>query len=289
VAGSSADERWFGTYRVLRPLGKGGMGEVYLTEDPALQRKVAVKVLRAEFVANDTIRERFVREARSMAALQHQHIVPVFHIGYHEHTPYIVMPHLRGADLETWIKEGNSVSLLQMLRIAIETASALDAAHEQKLIHRDIKPSNIWLEAPKGHVKLLDFGLCRSVDEITNLTVPGIIIGTPMYRAPENLDGIADERSDLYSLGVVMYEVLTGVQPFAGKTLSQVFTKIVTTTPEPPNASNPSIAPAVNDIIMRLLDRDPDSRVSSARELVRQLRAIYNDLRRNRGVRSTQN
>ena len=280
-------ERWLGTYRILRHLGRGGMGEVYLAEDPALQRKVAIKLMNVQLATNDMMRERFVHEARSMAALNHEHIVSIFHIGHHERTPYIVMPRLKGTDLGRWIHAGNRLTPLQLLRIVKQTALALAVAHDEKLIHRDVKPSNIWLESPKGQVKLMDFGLCRSLDEIVNLTAPGIVVGTPMYVAPECVEGEADERSDLYSLGVVMYESLTGIQPFAGKTLTETVAKIKTLIPEPPHESDPTIPQAISDLVMQLLEKDAGNRPADARELGKQVRAISHDLRQARGSTST--
>jgi tRNA A-37 threonylcarbamoyl transferase component Bud32 len=272
-------ERWLGTYRILRHLGKGGMGEVYLAEDPALQRKVAIKLMNPQIAMNDLMRERFVHEARSMAALNHEHIVPIFHIGHHERSPYIVMPRLKGMDFGKWIRSGNTVSPLQLLRIVKQTASALAFAHNANLIHRDVKPSNIWLEAPKGHVKLMDFGLCRSMDEIRSLTAPGVVVGTPMYVAPECVNGEAEPRSDLYSLGVVMYEALTGVQPFAGKTLTETVSKIATLVPKPPRASNASVPQALSDLVMQMLEKDAARRPASAQELGQRTRTLSDELR----------
>jgi serine/threonine protein kinase len=282
--GSGEREPWIGTYRVQRLLGKGGMGQVYLAEDPALQRQVAIKLMREDLAANDMMRERFVQEARSMAALEHEHIVPIYHIGHHQHSPYIVMPRLKGVDLGRWLRGGHKITPMQLLRIVKQTASALAVAHEAKLIHRDVKPSNIWLEAPHGHVKLMDFGLCRSLDEIVKLTVPGVVVGTPMYVAPECVEGEADERSDLYSLGVVMYEALTGVQPFAGPTLTATVAKIANKVPDPPRASNLEIPPALDDLVMQLLEKEAAKRPATAQELGEQIRQISNDLRFSSGV-----
>ena len=271
-------ERWLGTYRVIDLLGRGGMGLVYLAEDPALQRKVAIKALRDDLARDKSMRERFFREARSMAALDHPHIIPIFHVGRHEGTPYMVMPRLRGADLATWLADGNLPSVLQALRIARETASALRAAHARKVVHRDIKPANIWLEAPKGHVKLMDFGLCRFEEEITGLTMSGAVMGTPLYMAPESFHGSADERSDLYALGTVMYELLGGSRPFEGNSLTELVQEVATEVPASPRRADLDVPSDLGDLVLLLLAKDPDDRVQTADELCERLGDIYEGL-----------
>jgi len=209
-----------------------------------------------------------------MAALDHPNVVPIYHIGHQDHAPYIVMPRLRGADLEEWFYGGNAVPVHELIRIAAETADALAVAHEQGLVHRDIKPSNIWLEAPTGHVKVMDFGLCKEVSSRGNLTKVGEVLGTPMYMALEAIEGNPEARSDLYSLGVVMYEILTSAQPFAADTLTQIIRKIVTETPPQPRALAPEIPDALCDLVMQLLEKDPRHRVASALVLAQMLREI---------------
>ncbi len=274
AAAEPIEERWFGTYRGTHLLGSGGMGEVYLAEDPALRRDVAIKVLRPHEAEDEEMHARFVREARSMAALHHPNIVQVYHIGHQDQAPYIVMPHLRGTDLQRWFYGGNSVPTHELVRIAAETADALAVAHEQGLVHRDIKPGNIWLETPNGRVKVMDFGLCRDVETSGDVTEEGILIGTPVYMAPEAVDGRPEPRSDLYSLGMVMYEILTGVQPFAAETITQIIRKIATETPPPPRALAPEVPEELSNLVLRLLHKNPDRRVDSAEALAQMLREL---------------
>ena len=155
-----------------------------------------------------------------------------------------------------------------------QTLSALDAAHKQQLLHRDVKPSNIWLEAPKGHVKLMDFGLCRPAEDLVHLTTPGTMIGTPLYLPPECLSGQFDERSDLYSLGVVLYETLTGEAPFAGSTIQETILKITSQTPKRPAELNEQIPQIVDELVMQMIEKEPSSRPASAIEAMKQFREV---------------
>jgi serine/threonine protein kinase len=177
-------------FRVLRVLGHGGMGTVYLAEDTRLQRQVAIKTLRPELAANASARERFLREARLAAAIEHDHIVPIFHVGQQDGVPFLAMPLLKGESLDAALQRTKSLDIPQAVRIARQTALALAAAHDRGLIHRDIKPGNIWIEpAECGRVRVLDFGLARAEADDVQLTVSGVILGTPAYMAPEQAGG----------------------------------------------------------------------------------------------------
>jgi predicted hydrocarbon binding protein len=267
-----------GSYEILSELGRGGMGIVYLAKDPVLRRHVAIKALLPELASLPVMRDRFVREAQGMATLSHDRIVPVFHVGDEGSIPYIVMPRLIGLDLNMWLEDGNATTIVQALRICIQVASGLQAAHEKQLIHRDIKPSNIWLEAPKGHIKLMDFGLCRAMEDLKRVTVPGILIGTPLYMAPECTEGTADERSDLYSLGAVLYQLLTGQLPFDAKTPVAIITKILTKIPESPRQLNNEISAELDELVMRSIAKDPEYRFQNAQDFHDTLRTTYNHI-----------
>ncbi len=215
-----------GAYRLLKVLGQGGMGVVFQAEDPRLGRLCALKVMLPEVANKPGMKERFLREARAAAQIEHDHIIPIYQVDEDRGVPYIAMPFLKGMSLEDWLrkkhKEGpHAVKLAEILKLGRQIARGLAAAHERGLIHRDIKPANIWLDASAGgRVKILDFGLAR-LSETTDqqhLTQSGAILGTPSYMAPEQARGEKlDHRADLFSLGVILYRLCTGVLPFQGK------------------------------------------------------------------------
>ena len=262
-------------------LGLGGMGEVYLAQDIVLKRWVAIKMLPVEKSSIAT-RRRFLDEARSMASISHEHICPIYHVGDDDGTPYIVMPRLIGATLEDWMKEGNQPSLEHTLLIVFQTLSALEIAHKERVLHRDIKPGNIWLEAPKGKVKLMDFGICLEIssegEPVGRLTASDALVCTPLYMPPEALRGETDERSDLYSLGVVLYEMLTGTQPFAGKTIEDIFMKVSTHVPAPPGEIVDNIPPCVDHFVMRLMANQPAKRPASASDAIEEVQQLITQL-----------
>ena len=203
-----------GCYRVLKVLGHGGMGVVFEAEDPQLRRKVALKAMLPTLAASETARKRFLREAQTAAAIEHDHIVPIFQVGEDRGVPFIAMPLLKGEPLDRRLLRESRLPLSEVIRIGRETAAGLAAAHKKGLIHRDIKPANLWLEET-GRVKILDFGLARAAADSGQLTQSGAIIGTPAYMAPEQVDGkTLDARCDLFSLGCVLYRLSTGELPF---------------------------------------------------------------------------
>src|SRR5438105_3783952 len=206
-----------GPYRVLDILGKGGMGVVFRAEDTQLQRPVALKVLLPSLTESDIARERFLREARAAAAIKHDHIVTIYQVGEDRGVPFIALEFLKGMPLDKWFDQHPKPKLIHVVHICREMAEGLAAAHQFGVIHRDIKPANVWLEAPKGRVKILDFGLARPERDDIHLTKSGAIVGTPAYMSPEQASGAAiDHRSDLFSLGVVLYRLRTGKLPFNG-------------------------------------------------------------------------
>jgi urea transport system substrate-binding protein len=265
-------------YRILRLLGQGGMGKVYQAEDVKLQRVVALKVMLPDMKASLAYRERFLREARTMAAVRNDHIVTIYEVGQADDVPYLAMEFLQGQTLESWFKAAGAPALRDVVRIGREIAEGLGAAHARGLIHRDIKPANLWLEAPTGRVKILDFGLARPVQS-AGLTALGDVVGTPSYMSPEQARADeVDSRSDLFSLGVVLYQLCTGQLPFKGKSVTAVLTALALHQPTALRELNPNVPPALADLVMQLLEKDASKRPQSAAIVIDQLRAIEGQL-----------
>ncbi|HKE84303.1 MAG TPA: protein kinase [Vicinamibacterales bacterium] len=284
-------------YRVLSALGSGGMGIVYLAEDERLGRQVALKFLPADSAKNRQALDRFRVEARAASSLSHPGICAIFDIGDDEGTPFIVMEALRGENLRDRINKG-PLKIGDIVEIGIQLADALEAAHTQGIIHRDIKPSNIFV-GDKNRTKILDFGLAklasgpggpsgdkaRSVDASTQqtivkqLTLPGSALGTVSYMSPEQARGEeVDTRTDLFSLGAVLYEMATGTQAFGGSTPAVVFDAILNHTPPVMLNLNPLVPPRLEAIITTLLEKDRDLRYQHASDLQAELRRLKRDL-----------
>jgi hypothetical protein len=264
-----------GPYRVLRVLGTGGMGVVFAAEDERLQRAVALKVMRDEVAVNAEHRERFLREARACAAVEHDNILGIYQVGEQNGVLFLAMPLLRGQTLQARVNRDGRLPLAEILRIGRETAVGLAAAHESGLIHRDIKPQNLWLEAGSGRVKILDFGLVRREREDVRLTKAGYILGTPAFMSPEQASGQPiDGRGDLYSLGVVLYWLCSGRLPFPQEGLIEVLSAVATEPPPPLGQLNPELPPALVDLVMRLLAKRPDERPASGGAVVQAIQAI---------------
>jgi formylglycine-generating enzyme required for sulfatase activity/tRNA A-37 threonylcarbamoyl transferase component Bud32 len=268
-----------GRYRVLRALGAGGMGAVYEAEDTQLHRRVALKVMHPETAARPSGRARFLREAAAVATLEHDHIVAVYDAGEQNGAPFLVMPLLKGEPLEARLKRQNKrpLPLREALRVAAEMAEGLAAAHEKGLIHRDVKPANVWLEAGTGRAKLLDFGLARLAEDDSAVTKTGAVLGTPAYMAPEQAAGRKkgiDARADLFSLGAVLYEMLTGRRAFPGEDWMEVLAARATRALPAPRRVNAAVPEEVSRLVMRLLEKDAARRPASAREVAARLRAV---------------
>lgn len=278
---------WLGTYRVLKLLGSGGMGGVFLAEDTQLHRRVALKVMRPDVSGQVHADERFLREARAAAAVHHDHIVTIFQVGRDGQVPFLAMEFLEGESLEDRLRRERVMPLTEVLRIGREIAEGLAAAHSRGLVHRDIKPANIWLEtrystvqtdavnAQPPRVKLLDFGLARAADANFELTSQGMVIGTPAYMAPEQAAGdTVDHRADLFSFGVVLYRLATGALPFQGKDAISTLVSIKSDTPDDPRLRRQDLPEELSDLILRLLRKNPVERPTSAAEVAKQLTRI---------------
>jgi serine/threonine protein kinase len=271
-----------GNYRILKELGAGGMGVVFLAEDLQLRRRVALKVMAPALAADETARQRFLREARATAALHHDHVVTIYQVAEDRGVPFLAMELLAGESLEAHLHREGRLPLAETLRFGREIAVGLDAAHEQQLIHRDIKPANIWLEARRGQpsrVKILDFGLAHFERSNDRLTQFGTVVGTPHYMSPEQAGGEnVDHRGDLFSLGCVLYRMTTGKLPFEGTNLRSRLKAVMFEAPPPVLHVAPDVPPALAALIERLLAKEPKDRPQSAGEVVEALAALEAEL-----------
>ncbi len=284
-----------GKYRIIRVLGRGGMGVVFQAEDPRLRRTVALKAMLPALAASAHAGERFLREAQAMAKVKHDHIVTIYQVDEDRDIPFLAMELLAGESLEERLQRGPRLPIAGVLRIGREIAEALAAAHATGLIHRDIKPSNIWLEAPRDRVKILDFGLARAAapdaEETATpseekaaaapagadagLTQRGAIIGTPAYMAPEQARGApVDGRADLFSLGCVLYRLCSGQPPFRGTDVISTLLAVAAEEPPPLARLNAAVPPALAALVAQLLAKQPEDRPASAAAVVARLRQI---------------
>src|SRR5215472_4617038 len=284
-----------GPYEIVKPLGAGGMGEVYHARDARLDRTVAIKILPQHLSSSAELRARFEREARAASALNHPHICHLYDIGSQDGIAYLVMEYLEGESLADRLHKG-ALPLKQTLQIGAQIAEALAPAHRAGILHRDLKPGNVMLTA--GGAKLLDFGLAKkspslaggvsgltpstptmTIAELSSpakaLTQQGSIVGTIQYMAPELLQGAeADVRSDIFSLGCVLYEMLTGRRAFEGKSQLSVLTAILEKNPDPVSRVQPTSPPALNHVVKTCLEKNPDERFQTAHDIKVQLKWI---------------
>jgi len=257
-----------GRYRVIEPLGEGGMGRVFLAEDPVLGRRLAVKVLPEEFTHDRERRERLLHEARAASALNHPNIIVVHDVGETDGRLWIAMERIEGETLRTWSTPRKSPG--EILKIVRQALAALAVAHDAGLVHRDLKPENLMIRGD-GLLKILDFGLARSVTPQPGertATMPGTILGTAPYMSPEQVLGqSAGPRSDLFSLGTILYELLTGKHPFEAGSSIETMHQILHETPAAPTTVNPSLTPDFDFVLQKVLSKDPARRHGSARDL----------------------
>src|SRR5215469_5808446 len=275
-------------YRVIQKLGAGGMGEVYLAEDTALRRKVALKLLSGEYTRNQDALRRFVHEAQAASALNHPNILTIHEFGQQDGVQFIATEFVEGQTLRQRIAAGN-IELVEALDIAMQVAAALGAAHHSGIVHRDVKPENIMVR-PDGYVKVLDFGVAKLSENAADhqadkpistllTTQPGVIMGTPNYMSPEQVRGYAvDARSDIFSLGVVIYEMVAGCQPFEGPTFSDVIAAILTQQPPLLDQYLPNAPHELQRIASKALAKSRDDRYQSAQDMVADLKRLRREL-----------
>lgn len=266
-----------GGYRILRQLGAGGMGMVFLAEDSVLHRRVALKTILPRWTNNSAAKERFLREARAAAAIEHENIIAIHQVGEEGGVPFLAMPFLQGVPLDSYLeaRSPEALPVPEVCRIGQQIARGLGAAHARCLIHRDVKPGNIWLEGAGKKVKILDFGLARAEDDPIHVTKTGAIVGTPAYMAPEQgRSGPVDYRADLFSLGCILYEMSTGRRPFDGRDTMSILTSLALDDPRSPRILNTQIPAELSDLIVQLLAKDPTDRPQSADDVARRLQAL---------------
>jgi serine/threonine protein kinase len=265
-------------YRVIQELGAGGMGVVYLARDETLERQVALKVLPAGSLADETARKRLRKEALALAKLSHPNIETIYELGSQDGVDFLVTEYVAGATLADRLANG-PLPESELLKIASQIGSALEEAAGNGLVHLDLKPRNMML-TPKGQVKLLDFGLARIVKptegdatwSVTNMAVPA---GTPPYMAPEQLmGGPVDARTDIYAVGVSLYELATGRTPFRGASLPELIAAVLHAPPEPPSAIRPGLSPGLERAILKCLQKAPEQRYQTVGELLADLHSL---------------
>jgi eukaryotic-like serine/threonine-protein kinase len=272
------DEDWsgrrVGEFQILRRLGRGGMGQVFLAEQTSLKRKVAVKMLRPELSANNNSLQRFKAEAEAVAKLNHANIVQIYAIGEQDGNHYMALEYVEGRNLRDYLNRKGPPDLPVCLSLMRQIANALQRAHEAGFIHRDVKPENILLNR-KGEVKVTDFGLSRCFTDAgqqMNLTQSGVAMGTPLYMSPEQVQGKpADPRSDIYSYGVSCYHLLTGQPPFRGQSAFDVAVQHVQNEPPPLAELRPDLPTELVDMVKRMMAKKPEDRYASFKDILRDL------------------
>jgi eukaryotic-like serine/threonine-protein kinase len=273
-----AEKTRFGPYEIIALLGAGGMGEVYEARDTRLDRTVAIKICKGR------INERFEREARAISSLNHPHICALYDIGHEDSVEFLVMEYLEGESLEARLRRG-ALPIEEALRIAIQIAGALDAAHRKGVVHRDLKPGNVMLT--RGGAKLLDFGLAKMAGPVVSaemetlgptvepITAKGTILGTFQYMSPEQLEGKeTDARSDIFSFGAMLYEMITGRKGFEGSSHASLIVAVMSVNPPPVSAIQPMASPALDRLVRRCVAKSPDDRWQSAGDLLSELEWI---------------
>jgi serine/threonine protein kinase len=265
-----------GKYKIINLLGKGAMGIVYKALDPDIDREVAIKTIRFDLISDDEekneLMTRFIREARAAGKLIHPNIITVHDVGKEADMTYIVMQYIEGLSLQNWITSRKKFSASDVVKIMIQLCDALDFAHKNGIVHRDIKPANILLDHT-GKPHICDFGVAHV--EMSTITQTGATIGTPSYMSPEQVMGKkVDKRSDIFSLGAILYELLTGRRPFEGESITTVIYKIVNEEAPSPTEARKGIAAEFGSIVSKALAKDPDSRYNSCSELAADLKRI---------------
>src|SRR4051794_17496195 len=270
-------------YELEELVGSGGMSSVYRAHDRLLDRKVALKILHDQYTADDDYVERFRREARAVAALSHPNIVTVIDRGEHEGNQFIVFEYVEGENLKRLIERGGPAPVERALEIAIQVGRGLSAAHESGLVHRDVKPQNVLLNGT-GQAKVTDFGIAREIDIKHGMTQTGTVLGTSDYIAPEQAQGRhVDEHTDIPSLGVVLYEILTGEVPFKGDNFVAIAMKHINEPPPSLLEKRPELTPRVAAAVDRALAKEPSDRFPTMAAFCDELRDCLNELRAGTG------
>jgi serine/threonine protein kinase len=278
-----------GPYQIVKVIGFGGVGTVYEAVDSLLNRPVALKVLNKKWLDDDIVKERFMREAKLCTMIKSPH-VPLMHtVGEENGVPYLAMELLQGFTLDDLMKTAHLFTIPQIIRLGREIAKGLSAAHAMRLIHRDIKPTNIWLETmadPSGgdrkmfRVKILDFGMARLQEQTQGLTRAGVIVGTPLYMSPEQASGgKVDARSDIFSLGVVLYRLCTGKLPFGGESIADVISNITTQQVPAVHEVNSGIPKKLSKLIARMMMKTPADRPPDAMNVARLLEIMEEEFK----------
>ena len=270
-----------GRYEIIGELGQGAMGIVYKAKDPLIDRTLAIKTISLNLAMDekDEYEQRFYQEAKAAGRLSHPNIVTVYDVGKSGDVAYIAMEFLEGRELRDVLNEGKRMPITQVIDIVRQVALGLAYAHEYGIVHRDVKPSNIMV-VRDGHIKITDFGIARMASS-TVQTQAGVVLGSPKYMSPEQVLGKAiDQRSDIFSLGVMLYEMLAGQPPFAGDTINAVMYQTMNTVPAPPSTLNPEVPAMLNFIVTKALAKGLDDRYQSAKELADDLRACSDALPR---------
>ncbi|GMU67376.1 MAG: hypothetical protein AMXMBFR36_36500 [Acidobacteriota bacterium] len=270
-----------GRYKILKRLGAGAMGEVYLAEDPQIGRQIALKTVRVEEGRANEVEERklrLLREARAAGRLLHPNIIALFDAGEDQGVLYLAFEFVEGSDLADRVADGPQLSLGETLAIVRQAADGLDYAHRQGVVHRDIKPSNVMITAD-GRVKIADFGIARVADQTSDLTMTGSVVGSPHYMSPEQIKGEPlDGRTDIFSLGVLLYEILCRKRPFEGETLTTLVYQILNQEPTSLTMRRPDLPPRLQQLVERMLHKDRDQRFASAAEVAREIAICEQEL-----------
>lgn len=266
-----------GRYELLEKVGGGGMAIVYKAKCHLLKRYVAVKILRPELVENEEFIARFKRESQAAASLSHHNIVNVYDVGQEEDIHYIVMEYVNGETLKEYIIRNGRLDSMEAVRITLQICSALSHAHKRNIVHRDIKPQNILMDR-EGSVKVADFGIARAVTSATVTMAGANIIGSVYYFSPEQArGGYIDKKSDIYSLGIVLYEMVTGIVPFEGDSAISVAIKHIQEKVKPPGEVNPNIPVGLQHIIEKAIEKEPDSRYNSTETMASDLKTFMKE------------
>ncbi len=269
-----APGQYFGKrYQIIEEIGRGGMGRVYKALDKELDRVVALKMIKPELSSKPGIVERFKKEIKLAGHISHKNVCRIHDLGEAEGIRFISMQYIEGQDLKDFIMQVGILTVEKAVNITQQVCAALQAAHDEGVIHRDLKPQNIMIDK-KGNAYVMDFGIARSL-EAKEVTRPGVLIGTPHYMSPEQAEGkTADARSDIYSLGCIMYEMLTGKPPFEADTSVALLHEHLKEKPRAPSKINPQISQSINRIILKCLEKTPEKRYHRAPEIAEDLKKV---------------